>query len=78
MPKDPTYAELLATVRRIAGLVFDGDEIAGEAVELGIDDAYDTLAACRTLARDCLGTDGSDLPHETGAAALHAIERQGP
>ncbi len=58
----PTYAELLRVVQSIASLIYDGDEIDGDEHEMSIDDAFETCAIVRTLTRDVLGTDGSDLP----------------
>jgi hypothetical protein len=69
--KTPTYDELLAVVKEIAGLIYDGDRLAEPNAnglnyhEMSIDDAFDTCATCRDLCRGVLGTDGSELPPKT-------------
>jgi hypothetical protein len=65
--RDPTYEELLAVVKQIAGFIYDGDEVDGEEHEMSIDDAFETCAACRDLTRNILGTDGTDLPIPLGS-----------
>ncbi len=69
--KQPTYDELLAVVTRIASFIYDGDDVDGEEHEMSIDDAFETWAVVRTLTRDLLGTDGSDLPVTAVAMTLH-------
>lgn len=64
--KQPTYDELLQTVRSIASLILDGDQFEDdgtvEEYEMSIDEAFETAFTAVSICRDALGTDGSDLP----------------